>query len=254
MKKGFAFLWRILGVILFIIPLLALLSNCKNYALYFPWVFSACCFLLPSVSKRIAKKGKKKYRRARAVFLSLFFAFLTYFGVVIGVIGYHARLSPPTDVTCDILLLGSGVKGTRPDILLRERLDEAVIYLTEHKEARVFCCGGKSPFKEYSEAEVMRMYLVDRGIEESRIFKDEKSTSTQENIAYAKEIIEDLEGEERPFAVCSSNFHLYRAKQFAKKEGLGDVYGLPARTPTHLVPAYWIREFFGVSRMWILGF
>lgn len=255
MSKRFARVWYTLGVILFIIPLLALISRFRNYVLFFPWGFAVCCFLLPAISRAVAKRSRKAYVISRGIFLSLFFAFIAYFLTVSGFMLSGALTSPPKE-NCDILILGSGIDGDQPDIMLKRRLDEAIEYLNENPDARAVCCGGKSPWKAYSEAEVMRMYLTKHGIDESRIYLDEESTSTRENIVYARELIDGLseEGEPRALAVCTSNFHVYRAKEFARREGLGQVYGLPSSTPVHILPAFWIREFFGISRMWLLGY
>ena len=248
MSRRFAFLWRVLGGFLLGVTLLCVAFRYKNYVLFFPAFFGVCCLLLPPVADAVAKKGQKVYRISRAVFLTLFFGFVVYFFTVVSVMAAFAHTDAPTG--CDLIILGSGIDGDQPDIMLRNRLDAAAEYLNENPSSGVVCCGGFGG-KALSEAEVMRRYLVRHGISDDRILLDEQSTSTGENIRFAAEIIGDSD---RPLAVCSSEFHLYRAKQFAKKEGLGDVYALSSDTPAPLFMGFWFREVFGISRLWILGY
>lgn len=254
MSKKFARVWYILGIVLILIPVPAVLSKFKNYVLFFPCYFGICCLILPRISRFIVKKSRKTYIVVRGIFLTLFFAFIAYFIGVSGIMAHSALISDGGDTPCDILILGSGIDGDQPDIMLRDRLLKAIEYMNENPEVNAVCCGGKSPGKPYSEAEVMKMYLLRHGIDESRIYMDEQSTSTRENIVYARELLDSIEGEGRPLAVCTSDFHVYRAKEFAKKEGLGEIEGLAAKTPFHIFPAFWVREFFGISRMYLLGY
>ena len=253
MSKVFAWLWRLLGIALITFTLLAVFSKFTNWVLFFPAALGVCCLILPIVANLIKKKSQKAYKIWRGIFLAFFFAFIAYFAVVSAVIGVNIKNTVPENTTCDIVVLGCGIDGALPDIMLSARLDTAAEYLKAHPDARVVCCGGVGIGKPYSEAEVMKNYLVSLGIDESRVLKEEKSTSTQENIRFAKEIL-DGANDAHPIAVCTSNYHVYRAKRFAAKEGIGEVYTLPSPTPAHIFPAYWIREFVGVSRLWILGY
>lgn len=250
MSKRFALVWRIFGGLLIAVTLLAVICLYTNYALFFALYCGVCCLLLPPVATAIRNRSEKVYRVSRAVFLTLFFAFVAYFTFVSTLMGVTmTRAVPPSG--CDVVILGSGVKDGKPDIMLKDRLDTAATYLLENPDSRAICCGGTDPRDQLSEAEVMRRYLVNKGVDNHRILLDEQSTSTEENIRFAVTLMGE---EERPIAICSSNFHLYRAKMFAGKEGLGEVSLLAAPTPAMLLPAFWFREVFGISRMWLLGY
>ena len=54
--------------------------------------------------------------------------------------------------------------------------------------------GGQGPGEEISEAECMYRWLVAKGIEASRIYKEDKSTSTEENIIFSEETLYNLLG------------------------------------------------------------
>lgn len=252
MSRSFAGAWYVLGAILLLIPAPALFSGFTNYALFFSCILGAGCLALPAIAGAVSRRGERIYRASRAVFLTLFFAFVAYFSAV-SVLMAHSALRPQAEAGCDIVILGSGTDGSEPDMMLKCRLDTAAEYLKNDPDARAVCCGGKGNGKEYSEAEVMKNYLMELGIDGGRIFTEEKSASTRENLMYAAELLTQL-GESRPLAVCTSNFHIYRAAEFASRAGLKDVGVLPAPTPAHILPAYWVREFFGISRMWLLGY
>jgi len=247
MSRVFALLWYLLGAALVSVTLVCVLLGYTNYVLFFPSYLGVCCFVLPFIATAIRRRRKKGYAVARAIFLTLFFAFDLYFCAVMGVMAVHARTDAPSG--CDLLILGSGLDNGRPDTMLQARLDTALVYLQKNPASNVVCCGG-STGRQISEAEAMRRFLLANGIDDSRILLDEASTSTEENISFAAAFTR----EGHDIAICSSEFHLYRAKEFAKKAGLGEVYGVAAPTPAAITPGYWFREFFGISRMWILGY
>lgn len=60
--------------------------------------------------------------------------------------------------------------------------------------------GGMGDSENISEAEAMYRWLTDKGIDESRIYKEEKSTDTDENIRFSKEVIKE-KGFTRPFSL-----------------------------------------------------
>ena len=95
----------------------------------------------------------------------------------------------------------------------------------------------------------MKRYLVDRGIDEIRIVKEDKSTSTVENIKFAKGIMEDMDGKSVHSAVIISNrFHLLRAKAIAKEFKILP-YGVPSITRAYLAPKYYVREYFAMLKL-----
>ena len=79
------------------------------------------------------------------------------------------------------IVLGCRVYGERASQSLRERLEAAYEYLVEHPEADCVVSGGKGDGEDISEAECMYRWLVEKGIDPSRIYKEDQSTSTEEN-------------------------------------------------------------------------
>lgn len=55
----------------------------------------------------------------------------------------------------------------------------------------------------------MRRALVRRGVDESRLYPEERSTSTQENLRYSRAILEELGVDPaQRVAIVTSDFHL----------------------------------------------
>ena len=81
-----------------------------------------------------------------------------------------------------VIVLGAGVNGETPSLTLRTRIDAAAAYLEEHPDVPVVLSGGQGPGEAITEAECMRRALVRRGVDESRLYPEERSTSTQENL------------------------------------------------------------------------
>ena len=100
----------------------------------------------------------------------------------------------------------------------------------------------------------MQAYLVKHGIEDSRIWMEEKATSTWENLSYSMALIEEKTGA-RPSCVgiVSNEFHMFRAGLMAKEMGL-EMVGIPAKTSwVSLRINYFVREIVGVWKHFILG-
>ena len=83
-----------------------------------------------------------------------------------------------------VIVLGCGLKGDRIGRQLTGRLDAAVVYCKRNENAVIVVSGGKGKGETVTEAFAMERYLVSKGIEKSRIIKDERSTSTYTNLKY----------------------------------------------------------------------
>ncbi|HLO11055.1 MAG TPA: YdcF family protein, partial [Pseudoneobacillus sp.] len=77
------------------------------------------------------------------------------------------------------------------------------------------------------------------------IVMENKATSTQENFEYTKKLIQTPNPK---IIVVTSNFHLYRAKFYAKQNGF-ITYSAGASIPLSIVPLTHIREILAVGYM-----
>ena len=130
--------------------------------------------------------------------------------------------------------------------MLRYRLDAAERYLKAHPDAAAVVSGGRSPTEIYSEAEVMKNELVKRGIDASKIYLEDRSANTEENIRFSEQIISENKLPEQT-AIATDSFHQLRAAVYANRAGLSPA-PLSAKTPWGLLPSYWVREFFALAK------
>ncbi|MDR0889066.1 MAG: YdcF family protein [Oscillospiraceae bacterium] len=146
-----------------------------------------------------------------------------------------------------VIVLGAGVNGSVPSRSLRERLDAALEYLQRYPDAIAVLSGGQGAYEHITEAQCMYDWLLARGIDGSRLRKEERATSTQENIAFSLALIEAETGKKpERVAVLSSEYHLRRAMLYAEKEGV-TALGYPARTQSVFTRVhYFVREICGI--------
>lgn len=148
-----------------------------------------------------------------------------------------------------LIILGARVKGSVPSLSLQYRIDKAAEYLSANKHTVVIVSGGKGPGEDISEAKAMQQGLIAQGIEEARIMMEDKSTTTHENIVFSKELIPDIAASG---LIVSNDFHIYRAVEIAKKEGL-DMNGLPAKTPKVSLLKSYTREYLAITKYYLTG-
>ena len=158
------------------------------------------------------------------------------------------RNKPSTPVT--LVVLGCRVYGTTPSLMLTERLDAAYDYLINNRDAVCILSGGKGDGENISEADCMYKYLTEKGISKDRLFKEDKSTSTRENIEFSLEIIKanDLNPK---IGIVTNEFHQYRASKIAEKHGI-EAYAVNGKTAGWLFPTFYIREMWGIMYEWFL--
>ena len=159
-----------------------------------------------------------------------------------------------TDAKADyMVVLGTGLDKDKPTSALYERLAAASQHLKDNHHIRVVVSGGQGPGETISEAEAMKRFLVEAGIDEKRIIKEARSTSTWENLLFSKELIQqEYNGKgEIPIIIVTNRFHIYRAKIIANRLGY-TAYGLPAKTPALILMNCYLREYFALVKSLLL--
>lgn len=159
-----------------------------------------------------------------------------------------AAACTPAPENATVVVLGAGLRGDRPSRTLRERLDAAYEYLIAHPEAPCVLSGGQGPDEPCTEAAAMKTYLLNKGIDEERLYLEEQSTSTAENLAFSRQVIEE-NGLPTAIAVVTQEFHQCRAQAFAARQGFDTVGAVTAHSKWDLLPSYWIRDFAGLCHM-----
>ena len=179
---------------------------------------------------------------------------LLVFGLLLFTVGEipvlkAARGTPEYDAAY-LIVLGAGVNGTSPSLSMVNRLSAAKAYLDAHPACVAVVSGGQGDGESITEAEAMYRWLTSQGIAPERIIKETRSTSTQENLEYSLALIPDAQNAR--IAVCSSEYHLYRAQYLAARLGY-TIGAVPGRTTLPVLRAnYFIREGLGALYYHIL--
>ncbi len=151
-----------------------------------------------------------------------------------------------------LIVLGCKVRGDRPSRMLKARLDAAYDYLEENSGVLCIVSGGKGSDELISEAQAMKAYLTEKGIEPDRIIMEDKSTNTYENLSNSMKLMDEL-GLEHKAAIATDGFHQYRAGLIAERIGI-ETDAVNARIARKvLIPTYYVREWFGVAREYVRG-
>ena len=165
----------------------------------------------------------------------------------------HAAVSVPRE-GATVIVLGSKIYGDKPSRMMRQRLDAAADRLEADPTAHCVVTGGLGPGETYTEAYVMKKYLVEvRGIHPDRIACEDTATDTHENVHLSMDIIRQR-GWSTDVAVATQVFHQYRARRLAFGAGATDVGGAACLSPVHLMFYYWVRECAAICRLWLTGY
>lgn len=149
-----------------------------------------------------------------------------------------------------IIVLGAQMKENGPSRVLQMRLDTACDYLMEHEDTLVIVSGGQGADERESEAEGMRRYLEEKGIDPLRIIMEDQSRNTAQNIEYSSRFLDKTSDR---VGIVSNNFHIFRALGLARHAGYADVSGIAAPSEFFLLPNNMFREFFGVVKDFVVG-
>ncbi len=178
------------------------------------------------------------------------FIFCVIFAILfLSILGYFAygREPIPDLQEQTVVVLGCKVNGDQPSRMLKRRLDTAAVYLKEHETIPCIVTGGQGWNEDYTEAAVMKEYLVKAGIDAGRIYLEEQATNTLENLHYSREIIQE-EGLRDTLVIISDGFHQFRSRLIASKLEL-ESYAVSANTDFWLIPCYAVREVLSLIKL-----
>lgn len=146
-----------------------------------------------------------------------------------------------------IVVLGAGLNnGDQLSLTLKDRLDSALKCVKDHgNNGYIIVSGGQGSDEDIPEAEAMKRYLVEQGLPEEKIIKEDKSRNTSENLKFSKDKIQLHSGkniEDIKVKVVTTDFHVLRSDLLAKKNGYKDVNFYASDTVPYLIPVFYSRE------------
>ena len=234
----FSILFAILGFfsILYGIQVWIIASGSRFYLFWILLGF-ACFLLALGFPLHLWTKIPKIYRRIFLILLGLGVFILAIFEILV-ISAFSQKEEQHLDY---LIVLGAQVRKSGPSQVLRYRLDKAKAYLDKNPETICIVSGGQGHKEPFPEADGMYQYLVQCGIDPSRIIKEDQSKTTIENIQFSKKFIPNGAS----VGLVSNNFHMFRALQIAKKYGLPQASGISADSTPYYLLNNMIREFFG---------
>lgn len=235
----------IIAGIVFILPLLLFgILNAGNAAgLLLSAILLFYGLFFEKANRAAAAFLQKKAGKGILSVIVLLVATALIFTAVTTVNMVSAANNPPSGETA-VVVLGCKVNPSGPSLMLTTRLEATLEYLNENPSAKCILSGGQGPDEPVSEAQAMQSWLVARGIDKNRLYMEDKSTSTWENLRFSKELIQ-REKLCPAITVITNEFHQYRARTIAESYNI-ESYSFSAKTPLYLLPTYYVREIGGI--------
>ncbi len=236
---------------MFICPLFHLISNIGNILGAF---ISLLAVLAGVFMNKIIEFCKKHYKtkKGKALLNTAFTVLgmgIICFCLALGSIITSAKTTAAQQST--VIVLGCAVRGETPSFTLQSRINAACDYLIENPDSTAILSGGQGNGEDISEAQCMYNTLTENGISPDRLYLEDKSTDTSENIAFSKQIIDD-NNLGRDIAVVSSDYHLKRAKMICEKNGFENPHTISAPSTYFDKPTFYLREVLGVVKEFII--
>lgn len=236
------------GIVIFFFPVFA---GIFNFGVLAGTLLSACLFagcLLEPHLKAMAHTNTSVRIILRSV-QAVYVLFLVIAAFACLQMYRETRNLPSEDTDQTMIVLGCGLEGERPSQMLWRRLTAAQSYLEQHPTVPVIVSGGQGSDEIMSEAQCMKNWLTDQGISGERIFMEDRSASTFENLSFSKAVIAEHDLPEK-IIIVTNNFHSCRAAMIARKQGYSCT-SVPAKTTWWLFPVSVLREVFGIAKEWV---
>lgn len=210
-------------------------------------MFSLCIGIFYQSIKRLTDKKLFKICKILVVFILCVELFLVSF---IAIYGFSDNTAYNEDA---VIVLGAGIRGDKVTLPLKLRLDKAIEYHEKNPEACIVVSGGQGFQETVTEAYAMEQYLIQNGVDKNKILKEEKATSTRENMNFSKEILEVYFDNDYSVVVITNHFHVFRGATLAKRAGFSHVAHMHAGLQWYnLIPCF-LRESLAVIKLLVLG-
>ncbi len=156
------------------------------------------------------KRDKCKIILASGVISLLLIVFAI--GIAISIWNYgKVDEKAPADVA---IVLGAAISDGEVSPVYRERINHAITLYEEGTVDFIILTGGFGEGSYKSDSQVAKEYALSQDVPEERILIEEKSTITEENLEFSKEVMEENDLETA--IIVSDPLHMKRAMLMAK--------------------------------------
>ena len=191
------------------------------------------------------KKQRSIFARLCTAALLLLTAGILCYGALVAFVYYQEVHVPvPTEKADALIVLGAQVQPSgEPSVQLAWRL-EAALEAFNQNPVPIVVSGGQGGNEPRPEGEVMRDWLIDKGVPQDKILVDSVSVNTRQNILHAISLLQGLNIQN--IMIVTSDYHLPRALAIAKDEGLSvSGAGSPCKKE------YWVQNHFREALAWV---
>src|SRR5918994_56995 len=165
----------------------------------------------------------------RRVLLGLLVLVLAYFAVTTTLVARWMGKDERPRVDA-IVVLGAAQYDGRPSAIYEARLEHAVDLWRDQVAPLLVFTGGKEPGDRFTEGGSGARWARERGVPGSAVLTEERSRTTYQNLAGARQLLERRDpGAQHRIVVVSDPFHMFRAVRQAADLGM-DAYPSPTRT------------------------
>ena len=239
-----------LGILGVLDTLAVMLISNFNLGVVLPGILGLPLLLLGIFLPVLPQSFKTGALPAAIFYYSYVLIFLLFAATSIRI--YTASSKPPPQGADAIIVLGAGLRGDRPTLVLKRRMDTALKYLANNPKTVAVLSGGRGRDEYISEAEAMARYFKAQGLEPSRILLEDASTNTRENFAFSQELLKNRLGENLKLGFVTTDFHVYRAGRAAKKLGI-TAFGISAPDIWYLSLNNCLRESVAIWAYLLMG-
>ena len=239
----------LIGVVIIVYELFMLIVSNINLGMVLILIFGIFILSIGIFYKYVKKLAKFKFFRITAYFV----AFLLCLEVLLVSFILVYGISDNTNFKEDaVIVLGAGVRGDKVTMPLKMRLDKAIEYNYKNPDSIIVVTGGQGPQETVTEACAMEKYLIENSVDKSKIIKEEKASSTYENMKFSKEILDDYFENDYSIVVITNNFHIFRSVNIAKQAGFSKITFFHAKLPWYNLISCYLRESLAVMKMIVI--
>ena len=164
------------------------------------------------------------------VLISLLTALLIVLYTIIAAVQIVQYGKVDNKTKCDVaIVLGAATSGEEVSPVYRERINHGIWLYENGYVDYLILTGGVGEGNEKSDAYVAKQYAIEKGVPEQAILIEEQSTITEENLEYAKTIMDAHSM--NTAIIVSDPLHMKRAMLMANDYGI-TAYSSP--TPTSM--------------------
>ena len=184
-----------------------------------------------------AKKKKTLWRALMHLFMILVLTGVLLFGLALGALCIAETNPPPVSQDSEaVIVLGCQVYANgnvSPQLELRLN---AALDTYRAQPRLIIACGAQGDNEPGPEGQIMRDWLIARGIPEADVIAECESRNTRQNLQYAKALLPDTVSH---VTIITSDYHLPRALSLARDLGL-DPDGIGS--PCQPLLSFWIKN------------